>query len=157
MCNYCQTSSIFSNSCGRNGGWRVQRICYDCNGNVYVIVTNGCVCRRLHCNTFYGYQDADEGNTTATNGNGCCGGCTATRFACAQNATATSINGGCGGCTATRFACAQNAVTTNANGCRCATATATATQDSELYYARLYGLYPYGSGRSCCCGGNTVL
>ena len=134
MCNYCQTSSIFSNFCGRNGGWRVQRICYDCNGNVYVIVANGCVCRRLHCNAFYGYQDADEGNTTATNGNGCCGGCTATRFACAQNA-----------------------VTTNANGCRCATATATATQDGELYYARLYGLYPYGSGRSCCCGGNTVL
>lgn len=144
MCNYCQTSTISSNFCGYTPRWRVQRICYDCQGDIHVIVTNGCVYRRLFCGVRQGNLWTNEVNVPQTIGNGCFGGC--------ANNTATTNNNGCFG------GCANNTATTNGGGCfgRCAsnvTAIGTATvQDADSYYARLYGTGFGTNGRSCCCG-----
>lgn len=149
MCNFCQTNPVFYNTCwnNRNTGWRVQSICQECNGSFRIIVTNGCVCRRLHCNVFQGYQDFGETNITgAANGFGCrCGyGTGVVQVGCTQNALPATNGNGCGygGCTATRFACAQNTVT---------------AQNGDAYYARLYGLNTHENGRSCGCGCNNAL
>ncbi|MBQ7913491.1 MAG: hypothetical protein IJ308_07120 [Clostridia bacterium] len=127
MCNYCQTGSVFSNSCGCNSQWRVQRICYDRNGNIHVIFSNGYTCRRITCGVRQNNSWWNEANTTATNGNGCSCGC--------ANDTAETSGDSCFG------SCARNAT----------------AQNTDSYYARLYGLYSGTNGRSCCCGGYTAL
>ena len=148
MCNYCQTSSISSNSCGYTPRWRVQRICYDCQGDIHVIVSNGCVCRRLTCGVGQGNLWTGEVNVSQTNTCGC--------FYGGANNSATINGNGCS------CGCANNSATTN-GGCfgRCANreaaAYATATQNTDSYYARLYGSNFGTNGRSCCCGGYTAL
>ena len=128
MCNYCQTSSVSCNAYGNTSRWHVQRICYDCNGNIHVVVSNGCVCRRLTCGVRCGCSNANETNTTATNGNGC--------FGCVRNNTNTGCFGGCARATATQ----------DNTGCEAA------TQNADSYYVRLYGLNSNGNGRGCGCG-----
>lgn len=94
MCNYFQTNLVNSTSgcCCGNSRWRVQRICYDCQGNIRVVVSNGCVCRRLTYNVWQENGCFGETNT-ANNNNG---------WRCGGTATAQMETGGCartnGGC-----------------------------------------------------------
>ena len=72
MCNYCQTGLIFGNTgCGYTR-WYVQRICYDCQGNMHVTLSNGCQSRRVVYGT---WQGVGETTTTGTTNNGCAGRC----------------------------------------------------------------------------------
>ena len=130
MCNYCQTGLFTLNGCGYTPRWRVQRICYDCHGNIHVIVSNGCVCRRL---TYAALQEnswLDGVNTLETNGNGC---------GCARNNTYNT-------CGYTRNnACFGGCANTSAG------VYGSTTQDADAYYARLYGLGSNNNGRGCGC------
>lgn len=122
MCNYCQTNLVTPYACGCNTRWRVQRVCYDCQGNIHIIVTNGCVSRQLIYGDGQENTRISEVNTFEGCGNGCRGGCT-------ENVTAR-----CGGWV-------------NGTTARCGAV----TQDGDLYYARLYGLNSNTNGRSCGC------
>ena len=89
MCNYNQTN--FANTgcgCG-NTRWNIQRICYDCNGNIQVIVNNGCVCRRLT----YSLWDENACLAQANTFNNGCGGSTTTQTT--ENGCYARTNGGC--------------------------------------------------------------
>lgn len=134
MCNFCNTSNGNVSSCGYNvgcngsfglWGWGRQTICRDCNGNIRVNQRNGCGC-------------------------GCNGGCGCRRRCCV-------CNGGCGcnnGCGSDDTA----SNSTNGNGgftcvtfCGNAGTAANTSANGDLYYARQYGLYPYGYNRGCGC------
>ncbi len=135
MCNYCNS---FASGCGWNGLWRTgyQRLCRDCNGNIRVNTCNGgcgcgcqnsCGCSNSCCNNHCCNNGCDNstGNNDNTNGN--TGGGFTCVTVCGNRANAATSTGntsrGCG-------------YTTNANA-------------TDYYYARQYGLLPYGG---CACG-----
>ena len=101
MCNYFQTNLVNSVcGCG-NTHWRVQRICYDCQGTIQVIVGNGCVCRRLTYNLWQENACFGATNTVNNNSGWRCG------------ATAQTADGACartnGGCPyATSYTCGRS-------------------------------------------------
>ena len=153
MCNFCQTNPVPFNPCVRHTGWYVQSICRQCDGNLRVILTNGCVCRRVYTNTLPYNTNFGETNAVPFTNGCCCGGTTGVIGAPigdTQTGTTTVNGNGCGcghycgygGCSATRFACAQNTVT---------------AQNGDAYYARLYGLNPNTNGGTCGCGCNGAL
>ena len=103
-----------------------QRICRDCCGNIWVRRnTCGCTPRCLYQNA----TPIPENTCCGTNGgNGCTNG----------------GNGGQFGCFTVCGRVFNNPVTQQTG----------TTTNFDLYYARQYGLYPYG-GTTGCCGGNS--
>jgi len=125
MCNICNTGFNY----GCNGFWGgTQRLCRDCNGNIVVNQrnTNTCghccgCCHQHTCNCGCGNNTGAAGNG---NGNG---------------------NGG-------KFVCYTVCGYVTATGTNTTNMTNTAnTTYGDLYYARQYGLYPYGYNRGCGC------
>lgn len=105
-----------------------QRICRDCCGNVWVR-RNTCGCAQT-CHS-------------------CC-----QQNCCQNGGSASGNNGGNGGGNYGCFTiCGRifNTAQTNTN----ATTQSTQTMGCDSYYARQYGLYPYG-GRSYCCGSGVM-
>lgn len=135
MCNFCNTCSNngrvgcgCSSCCNGNGSfwnWGRQSVCRDCNGNIWVNQRNTCGCG---CSNGSGWSLASASSCGCNNGCGCNG-----------NGTDTASNGnGNGG----RFTCVTYCGT---NGLT------TATSNGDLYYARQYGLYPFGYHSGCGC------
>ena len=162
MCNFCNTcynngrSGCGCNTCGFGTGgawnWGRQSICRDCNGDIWVNQRNGC-----GCNNACGCNSGTWNQARSTCG---CGG--------AWNQTRNTCGCGCGslwnqqwntGCGCNR---GGTDTTSNGNGLNgrftCVTfcgrsnsTTQTTDNGVDLYYARQYGLYPFGYNRGCGC------
>lgn len=106
MCNFCNTGFNFgrsgccgcsSCSCGCGSSlwsWGNQRICRDCNGNIWVNQRNsngcGCGCDCNSCNNSCNCNG--NGTDTAENGNGNSGrSFTSITFCGSSNGTATTV------------------------------------------------------------------
>lgn len=129
MCNTCTNcaSSFFNNaranttaSCCGLGCGSNQRICRDGCGNIWVRQNSSSCCNR------------------------CCQCCS-----CGDNGTSSNANGNGGngntyGCFTICGRIFNGATTQNI------AATQNGTTYSDGYYARQYGLYPYGRNHGCC-------
>lgn len=135
MCNFC-------NTCCNNG--RSGCGCGSCGCNSYC--NNGSLWgwgRQLLCRDCNGNIWVNQRNTCGCNHNRCgcnhngCGSC-----GCNGNAATTTTNGNGGYLTCVTF-CGNNGLTTTSG-------------NSDLYYARQYGLYPFGYNRGCGCSLDAV-
>ncbi len=147
MCNVCNSnfSTATTSTCGYNScnsynscGWSFldslfggfnQTVCRDCNGCLRIRNrTCGCCSCGCHSCNSCGCNSCGCGNNNSDNSNGTSGNGTNGNFACLTYCGAVG------------------------NG-----ATATSV-DTDSYYARQYGLYPYNTSRSygsgCGCGCN---
>lgn len=143
MCNTCNSGSTFSNDgCGCNG----------CNGC-------GNSCNTCSCNN--GWSNGwglFNGNSRQIICRDCCG-----NIIVRQRSNGCSCGCSCGCCSNSCSSCGQSGSTflliNNDNGRRGrrgsnSTQTTADTTDFDSYYARQYGLYPYGGRSRCCCGTN---
>ena len=140
MCNVCNSNFGTNTTSGYNcGGWL---------SSPFALANSGC-CQNACCMTQSVCRDANGCLRIRNASNGCCGCC---NHCCCGNGNGNSANANNGN------------GSTNANGgfvCYtvCGThggsaTTSTATIDGDAYYARQYGLCPYGVNRSCGCGCN---